>query len=151
IALPSSLVFDYPSIDLLADYLSAPIADLDAAPVDLWSEAVLDPAIQAGNHPNPSIAEPGAMLLTGATGFLGGFLLRELLQQTRPDVHCLVRAANAQEATARLSSQLDACGDWARRLLARVIPVVGDLGRPRLGLSDAAYQFLADTVEVIYH
>jgi thioester reductase-like protein len=150
-ALPPGVIFDHPSIDLLADYLSAPVADLSAAPVDLPSEAVLDPTIQAGSPSTPSVAEPGAVLLTGATGFLGGFLLRELLRQTRADVHCLVRAADAQQAKARLSSQLDACGDWDRHLLTRVIPVVGDLGRSRMGLADAAYQVLADTVEVIYH
>jgi thioester reductase-like protein len=149
--LPTTLIFDHPSIDLLAGFLSAPAADRSAAPLDLRSEAVLDPAIQRGRPNAPPAVEPAAVLLTGATGFLGGFLLRELLQQTRAQVHCLVRAADATAARARLSSQLDASGAWDRRLLARVIPVVGDLGRPRLGLADSTYQSLADTIEVIYH
>jgi hypothetical protein len=37
------------------------------------------------------LPEPRRVLLTGATGFLGAFLLRELLVSTEVTVYCLVR------------------------------------------------------------
>jgi phthiocerol/phenolphthiocerol synthesis type-I polyketide synthase E len=42
------------------------------------------------------------ILLTGATGFLGAFVLPELTRVTRGRIYCLVRAANEREAFARL-------------------------------------------------
>ncbi|QKV80602.1 thioester reductase domain-containing protein [Amycolatopsis sp. Hca4] len=42
------------------------------------------------------------VLLTGATGYLGAFLLHELLKTTQGRVYCLVRAADPAEAAARL-------------------------------------------------
>ncbi|HEU0054865.1 MAG TPA: SDR family oxidoreductase, partial [Longimicrobium sp.] len=36
------------------------------------------------------------VLLTGATGFIGAYLLAQLLATTRASVHCLVRCADPQ-------------------------------------------------------
>lgn len=41
-------------------------------------------------------------LLTGATGYLGSFLLRELLERTKGRVYCLVRADNEAQGMDRL-------------------------------------------------
>ena len=69
------------------------------------------------------------VLLTGATGFLGGFLLYDLLKETKSDVYCLVRAASADEARARLRNQLDACGPWDPGLLERACEALGKAPR----------------------
>ncbi|MFQ7839861.1 MAG: SDR family oxidoreductase [Thomasclavelia spiroformis] len=37
-------------------------------------------------------------LLTGATGYLGSYLLRELLQETTMQIYCLIRAESLREA-----------------------------------------------------
>src|SRR3954468_967591 len=66
----------------------APVIDQFMAPVtDLAAEAVLDPAIRLDGLPVEHPAEPERILLTGATGFLGAFLLHELLQRTGATVH----------------------------------------------------------------
>jgi short-subunit dehydrogenase involved in D-alanine esterification of teichoic acids len=46
------------------------------------------------------------ILLTGATGFIGVFLLRELLQSTNRTIHCIVRGATLEEAQQRLKKKL---------------------------------------------
>jgi thioester reductase-like protein len=126
-----------------------------AAPPDLAAEVVLDPAIQgAAEGPVPAVglADPEAVLLTGATGFLGAFLLRDLLEQTRARVVCLVRAANAEEALARILANLE-----RHRLAlpagaaARIVPLPGDLEAWRWNLSEAAFAAFAAEVEAIYH
>ena len=76
-----------------------------------------------------------AIFLTGATGFLGAFLLHELLQQTRADIYCLVRAANIEEGNRRLRNTLAQYLLWSEPLAHRIIPVLGDLALPTLGLS----------------
>lgn len=91
----------------------------------------------------------GALLLTGATGTLGPALLAELLAADDRRVVCLVRAADEAAARRRLRSAL---ADQRLSLdLDRVDVVVGDLEQPRLGLSEAAFEALADRVAVVVH
>src|SRR5688500_3436637 len=59
------------------------VLDRFAVPVtDLNAEVVLDPDFRAESLSAEYITEPGHVFLTGATGFLGAFLLHELLRQT---------------------------------------------------------------------
>ncbi|MGW3044490.1 amino acid adenylation domain-containing protein [Kitasatospora sp. NPDC001159] len=97
-------------------------------------------------------AEPRAVLLTGATGFLGAFLLRELLTATTARVHCLVRGADEDAARKRLLAVLDGYGLRGPALPEERISVLaGDLARPRLGLGEERFDELARTVDAVYH
>ncbi len=62
--------------------------------VDLKAEAVLAPSIRPEDLTFEYVSQPSAIFLTGATGFLGAFLLKELLEQTRADIYCLVRRSD---------------------------------------------------------
>jgi amino acid adenylation domain-containing protein/thioester reductase-like protein len=95
---------------------------------------------------------PVAILLTGATGFVGIHLLTELLLQTQATIYLLVRAKNEQEAEASLiksmvQQQLSLSG-FARD---RIVIVCGNLSRPLLGLSQTAFDKLAGEIDMIYH
>jgi thioester reductase-like protein len=74
-----------------------------------------------------------------------------LLQQTEATIYCLVRAADEQMAQERLSSHLVNYGLWQDEWQARIVVVVGDLSKPRLGLTDAQFADLADRLDGIYH
>lgn len=53
------------------------------------------------------MADPRALLITGATGFVGAALTVELLRARRSDLAlCLVRAGNDAEARRRLETAL---------------------------------------------
>ena len=97
----------------------------------------------------PSTKPPRVVLLTGATGFLGTFLLGELLATTSTEVWCLAR--DGRKAFARIERALRRAGLWRHDAVTRVRPVAGDLGAPRLGLSDEDYGQLATNVETIVH
>jgi thioester reductase-like protein len=119
--------------------------------LDLKAEVVLDEAIRR-EGPAPATTEPSAnIFLTGATGFLGAFLLDELLRQTRAVIHCLILAPSAAEGLERLRANLETYGLWQESIRARVMAVVGDLTQPLLGLSEKSFQQLADQVDAIYH
>jgi thioester reductase-like protein len=95
---------------------------------------------------------PERVLLTGATGFLGAHLLSELLSRTDAEVHCLVRAETPAVAAARVRANLRRAHlDVPDELLARVVPVIGDMSRPRLGLSEEDFDGLAEGMDAIYH
>ncbi|MFC8228911.1 amino acid adenylation domain-containing protein [Streptomyces sp. NPDC057287] len=92
-----------------------------AAPEPLTSRRVLRP----GTRP----------FLTGASGFLGAFLLRDLIETTDGPVDCLVRAGDERRAAHRLRANLEHYGLWRPRYAELVHPVPGDLAAPGLGLS----------------
>lgn len=84
-------------------------------------------------------------LVTGATGFIGGRLVEKLLKEHTGMIHCLVRS----RSLGRLELRIE---EWGEDAEARVIPVVGDLGEPMLGLSDAQLEDLegADIGAVVH-
>jgi thioester reductase-like protein len=94
---------------------------------------------------------PTAILLTGATGFIGAFLLDELLRQTDADIYCLVRATDSAEGKVRIQRNLAVYLLWDERYRDRIIPVVGDLAQPLLGLTTQQFQQLAEQMDAIYH
>ena len=118
---------------------------------DLKAEAVLDSTIQFPHPLCANWAEPKAVFLTGATGFLGAYLLDQLLHQTSADIYCLIRAHDADAAKARLQRQLQFYALWQESFRERIIPVVGDLSKARFALSEDAFGDLAAQIDVIYH
>jgi phthiocerol/phenolphthiocerol synthesis type-I polyketide synthase E len=117
--------------------------------LDLRAEAVLDPGIRPESATLGDLSDPAEVMLTGVTGFLGGFLLRELAGQTRARIHCLVRGASAEEGWKRIRENL--AGLRIEVPDDRIVPVLGDLALPRWGLSEEAFRALAERVEAVYH
>ncbi|MEU1212539.1 amino acid adenylation domain-containing protein [Streptomyces sp. NPDC005790] len=74
-------------------------------------------------------------LLTGASGFLGAFLLRDLMETTGGPVDCLVRAEDERHGRHRLRANLERYGLWRPRYADLIRAVPGDLAAPGLGLS----------------
>jgi len=99
---------------------------------------------------------PEVVLLTGATGFVGAFILRELLRPERgvKKVYCLVRAKSPAEGAERIRKQmlhLELCTgkEWKKQYESRVVALPGDLGAPALGLTAATVDMLANEVDVV--
>jgi thioester reductase-like protein len=121
------------------------------AAIDLNAEAVLAADILPTNASFEWMPEPAVLFLTGGTGFIGPVLLHELLTQTKADIYCLIRASNTDEARRRLRKQLESYTLWDESYRSRVVPVVGDLSKPFLGLAADDFHALAAKVDVIYH
>ena len=100
---------------------------------------------------NRSHQPPRAVLLTGATGFVGRFLLSQLLLSTDAKVHCLVRAQSVHQAVSRLKNVLSKWNLWRSEFDQRLETISGDLGLPNLGLDEAAMSRLSQEIDSIYH
>ena len=83
-------------------------------------------------------------LVTGATGFIGGQLVERLLARRGTVVLALVREESVEKLEDRIRDQ------W-RTTKRRVKPLVGDLGKARLGLSTETLDDLKGTVDHVIH
>ncbi|MCA2320103.1 carboxylic acid reductase [Mycobacterium intracellulare] len=102
---------------------------------------------------------PHTVLLTGANGYLGRFLALEWLErlaETGGKLVSIIRATDTAAAVKRLEAVFDS-GDPQllerfRTLAAEHLEViVGDIGEPNLGLDQATWQRLAQSVDLIVH
>lgn len=90
-----------------------------------------------------------SIFLTGATGFLGAHLLRDLLVQfVGSKVYCLTRGGGGLE---RLVQNLRANQLMNELFIERIVSVEGDLEKPRFGISDGEWDRLAAEVDVVVH
>ncbi|KAJ1735039.1 large subunit of alpha-aminoadipate reductase [Coemansia biformis] len=166
---PLGLVFRFPTLRAMAAAIESLQSELqldDTAPEepgDVFDYAA-DVDVLAPQIPRlgaaymacpPALVEAdGAptFFLTGATGFLGAFVLDELLRRhPRSHVICLTRAKTAEAAMARVRAAAEATLVWQDSWPERVSAVTGDLAQPQLGLSDADWQRCAESVDAIVH
>ncbi|MFI0262605.1 amino acid adenylation domain-containing protein [Streptomyces sp. NPDC017056] len=120
--------------------------------VDFERETELGFALPPAEGPTPHPHDPKDVLLTGASGFVGAFLLHRLLHSTAARVHCPVRATNPTHARQRIRTALARYGlrldeaDWQR-----VVCFPGDLTQPRLGLEAGHAAELARCLDLVVH
>jgi thioester reductase-like protein len=125
--------------------------------VALDKEVVLDPTICSAPVSSEAVSsaqttrEPSRILLTGATGFLGTFLLHELLHQTSAEIYCLVRAENSDIGKRKIQQQLENYLRWDEQFSHRIISVIGDLSKPLLGLTEEQFLVMSRQIDAIYH
>ncbi|WP_266169313.1 non-ribosomal peptide synthetase [Dyella subtropica] len=118
--------------------------------LDLDAELRLDPTIQATPTFESSTLLRHAFL-TGASGFLGVFLLYSLLKKTQATVHCLIRCSSVEQGRRRLEENLRLFGLFDDYDSSRVVIVPGDLTKPLFGLAPSLFAELGNTLDAIYH
>jgi thioester reductase-like protein len=123
----------------------------DAAdPAWLAADVTLDPRIRPAG-PAPVITAPRDILLTGSTGFIGAYLLGELLAATPATVHCLVRCGDAADGLQRIRENFARYLPWPSGAEDRIRVVRADLSDKLLGLPAEEFSALAGRVDAIIH
>ncbi|MCF1493640.1 amino acid adenylation domain-containing protein [Agrobacterium vitis] len=140
-------LFEAPTVEALAARISNRNHSLMTEEEMCRADTELDATIRiptriVSTHPLNHV------FLTGATGFLGAYLLSELLKDKSRTVSCLVRGMSGAD---RLRQSLQSYGLWRDDLLARIRPLPGDLSQQKFGLSGAVYTALGESVDAIIH
>ena len=92
-----------------------------------------------------------SVFVTGGTGFLGSFVLHELIQQTRANILCLVRCETEKDGADRLRNSLTKYGLWQEEHKQRIRAIPGDLSNPLFGLEPNDFVQLSTSIAAIYH
>ncbi|QOU18265.1 hypothetical protein BRETT_005327 [Brettanomyces bruxellensis] len=99
--------------------------------------------------------QPINVFLTGCTGFLGPFIIRELLSRVgKLDIHIYAHvrhAANPEEGMERLVRSATAYGIWQEAWRSRITIVLADFSKPQLGMASKDYRELTETIDTIIH
>ncbi|GAB7354911.1 hypothetical protein MBLNU459_g5541t2 [Dothideomycetes sp. NU459] len=107
-------------------------------------------ALDFSVHRNLAVSSgpPQKIFLTGATGYLGTALLhRLLLQEEIKEVCVLVRARSVEHAKKRIVGTATFAGWWQTKYSDRIRFWLGDMRKPRLGLSDDQWHRLSGTFD----
>lgn len=91
-----------------------------------------------------------ALLLTGATGFLGRFLAKQIIDYTTMNVILLVRAPNEREALEKLTRSFSSV-EGLSYSDQRVTVLCGDLSKSQFGLDIIAWEAIKRRVQAIIH
>ena len=172
IDVPVSVIFQSPTLEALAseiDRAQDPIGlRLDAMPLS-GDENVEDEAyaadakdlvrqlpefIRSAAADQDYANTPPTIFLTGATGFLGSYILHELLDgPTKARVIAHVRAEDAAMGLNRLESTMKAYGLWSPAWIttSRLEVVFGDISKPQLSLCQNFWHRLLDEVDIVIH
>ncbi|KAF9219622.1 L-aminoadipate-semialdehyde dehydrogenase [Gyrodon lividus] len=163
--LSSNAVFEYPSITQMAKLivLLSSGKDTDAlqrSPQETMLELVekyghfsYAKGVQS-NGINEHAGSTKVVVLTGATGSLGSYILDELLADSAVEtVFCLCRAKSDEDAVNRVAASMQ-----SRKLLTRfsaagnrIISLAADLPADKLGLENDKYLEIMSTATLIIH
>lgn len=99
----------------------------------------------------PPASQPCTVFLTGATGFLGAYIIKDLLSRPQIKVIAHVRAKTESAGLDRIRETCQAYGIWSNEWSSRLRCVTGDLQKPQLGLDTRKWQEIADEAEVVIH
>ena len=155
IELQGTEIYEYPTINGLTAYLEDRGSQMDSN-VSLADDSRLDPDIAPPQRISGTrLSEASSVLVTGATGFLGAFLLDELLRSTGQNTkfYCFVRSRGSGDdrQNNRILETLKFYGLPGQTLQDRIVPVTGDLTQPRLGLENDRYLQLSEEIDLIFH
>ena len=157
IPLSSNLLFD-PKMNLqrlttVIQHPSQRASFSQSIRTQLFDDARLDFNVTVNQHKSTD-GSPSMILITGTTGFVGSFLLAELLTiySSNCKCLCLVRCQSyIDNPLDRIRQNMLYYQIWKDEYEHRIIPLRGDLSQFHFGLDEQTYQSLAHEIDVIFH
>jgi nonribosomal peptide synthetase MxcG len=151
--IPVSLIFSNPTLSALANALAGQAQQKLALKANTFNQMDKDIAefsetLLPNNNLNMGVIS--SVLLTGATGFIGAQLLKQLLDTQVNEIICPVRADDETLGLQRLEKAFN-----VQKLSGfdknRIKVLCLDLSHPLLGLSESEFVALANSIHCIFH
>jgi amino acid adenylation domain-containing protein/thioester reductase-like protein len=139
-------LYDHPTVKQLTNFLHTGQESSAEETLPQPADWALAPEISFSGE-FTTLQKAKGILVTGATGFLGGFLTHLLLQESDCPLYCLVRPSGGP-AQDRLDQNLRFYGlQGSPRLRA----IAGDLSQENLGLSPDDHAMLCRQTDLVFH
>ncbi|UJR29135.1 hypothetical protein I4U23_010349 [Adineta vaga] len=106
------------------------------------------------NKQKKTTDSPTVVFITGTTGFVGAFLLAELLNNYPSNCKfiCLVRCESSLlNPMDRIEQNMRFYQIWNEDYRERIVPLRGDLSKIYFGLNNNIYESLANQIDMIFH
>lgn len=156
--IPLGTIFKHPSISAFSSAVfSSSSTPMETTTVDYSADAKqIANKLLADSYAAPSGFKKNDKInafVTGVTGFLGSYILRDLLLRTEVDitVYAHVRASDETSAYERLEKAGVTYGIWDDSFKSRIKIVLGDLSVAQFGLSDESWNKLGSEIDTIIH
>jgi L-aminoadipate-semialdehyde dehydrogenase len=153
VRIPINALFEFPTISELARYIEKLLKDSSfheaSSSRDLFKEIYIPEDVVVKEKFSPG--KITRILLTGCTGFLGAFLLRDLLAVSNALIYCAVRAKDTTDGMDRIKKSLSDHLLWNANFADRIVAVPSDMSKPKLGLKDSDWSTLAQDIDAIVH
>ncbi|SCU97103.1 LAFA_0G09780g1_1 [Lachancea sp. 'fantastica'] len=165
VELPLGTVFKYPTIKLFANEVARTRkSDENSKPEDVVTADYYGDAKELVKTRLPksypsrkgldSDSDTINVFVTGVTGFLGSYIVADLLSRPgsrKVKVFAHVRAKDTAAGLDRVINAGVVYGTWSEAFRSRIEVVLGDLSKSQFGLEDKAWNRLANEVDVIIH
>ena len=115
---------------------------------------LLPPMFQTAEPITVRASSDPTVFLTGATGFLGAYVIKDLLGRTGRAVKIIALVRGVKDSKAafnRLRRSLQGYGLWHDDWSVRLSCIVGDLSKPRFGLEQRIWHHLSQQVDIVIH
>ncbi|MBF0441606.1 MAG: thioester reductase domain-containing protein [Oligoflexales bacterium] len=157
IEIPIKFLLNEPNVEKVADLVEqfkrgvAP-SEIKIKKANLYEECRLDETIVPAVFPEGTkFMPPKNVFLTGGTGFVGAYLIKEIMENTDARIYCLVRAKDRQTALSRIRENSSHFLVWDESYASRIIPVLGELSKPLMGIDRGEFEELSTFIDTIYH
>jgi thioester reductase-like protein len=155
INIPISFIFENPTIEKIGVYIDKTLRGEDVSLLEkdktyLYDEVKLDENIKAKEYEseNPPMKN---IFITGTTGFVGAYLINTLIAETKAKLYCHVRAKSEEDGLRRLKENMEYYKLWKEEYREHIVPVIGSLDKPLLGIDEEKYKHLTEVVDTVYH
>lgn len=156
ISIPVKIFFDLPYIDIIAEYIDSKgtkfteKSDIQDA---IIHDSLLNEDITPTKKLHPNLSKLKKILLTGASGFLGVHLLKDLITLSDATIYCLIRRKKGEDSETRLKNTIAnyELQHYFENKYHRIKVLEGDLTKEELGLTVSEYAQLSKEIELICH
>ncbi|SSD60185.1 probable L-aminoadipate-semialdehyde dehydrogenase [Saccharomycodes ludwigii] len=160
--LPLGTIFKYPTIKAFAEQVFKTQQSIDSndsfvSKTAVYSEDAKKIASTLLQKSYPSckpfsLGEKINVFVTGVTGFLGSYILSDLLTRTNANIRVFahVRAKDKDSGLQRIIKSGTTYGTWKPEFSSRIEIILADLSKPQLG-DDAVWNKITAEVDIIIH
>lgn len=154
--IPANIFLDLPFIPIMAEYIDSKgqkYTKKTEVQDEINRDIILNDDILPHKKISDNINKPQNILLTGAGGFLGLFILSELIKQTEAKIYCLIRPGGFDSIASRLNNQIEffQLADELSLSNRRIVLISGDIGLYQFNIPSELYKMLTEKIDCIYH